>query len=467
MSKDLPNVVLAVLDTSRRDRYGCYGYPVNTTPTVDALAADGLRHDAMVSNAPWTVPAHGSIFTGLYPTQHGAQWRSGMKLRESVSVTLAEWMRGVGYETVCATNNGLISNNTGLARGFDNYAFRLDLERGLPRAQRRVSKALFGGDSGGKIINSWIDRTVPQVRKPLFLFVNYLECHWAYAPPQRFMRQVGGDDFGPLEALRYRMTVARSWGPWEGIARADERTLAAYSKLYDGELANADNHLHELLGILERAKRLDGETIVIVTSDHGEHIGEHGLADHHASLSEYLTGVPFVVWGPGIIPTGRRTEVSELVDLFPSLCRMLDEPVPAGYLMDRRTDVLESEADSPGAERIAFSEWASWNDGERERLARRNPSFDFSDLGRDLVSARDDRFKLVRTQGRPDVLFDLEADPNEERDASSEWPEETRRLGWRLDETTSSWAAWKDEPQALSERDQAELEKRLSALGYI
>jgi arylsulfatase A-like enzyme len=328
-------------------------------------------------------------------------------------------------------------------------------------------KALFGGDSGGKIINRWLDRTVSEVRKPLFLFVNYLECHWAYAPPQRFMRQVGGDDFGPLEALRYRMTVARSWGPWEGIARADDRTLAAYSKLYDGELANADNHLRELLGILKRAKRLDGNTIVIVTSDHGEHIGEHGLADHHASLSEYLTGVPFVVWGPGIIPAGRRADVSELADLFPSICRMLDEPVPAEYLADRRRDVLEPQADNPGAERIAFSEWAAWNEGERERLARRNPSFDFSDLGRDLVSARTDRFKLVRTQGRPDKLFDLATDPAEQRDASGEWPDETRRLGWELDQQTASWEAWKQEPEALSNTDQAELEKRLSALGYI
>jgi arylsulfatase A-like enzyme len=467
VSKDLPNVVLAVLDTSRRDRYGCYGYPVNTTPTVDALATDGLVHDAMISNAPWTVPAHGSIFTGLYPTQHGAQWRSGMKLRDSVSVTLAEWMQNIGYETVCATNNGLISSNTGLARGFDHYAFRLELERGLPRARRRVTKALFGGDSGGKIINSWIDRTVPEIRKPLFLFVNYLECHWAYAPPQRFMRQVGGDDFGALEGLRYRATVARSWGPWEGIARADERTLAAYSKLYDGELANADHHLHELLDILERSGRLDGNTIVIATSDHGEHIGEHGLADHHASLSEYLTSVPFVVWGPGIVPSGRRADVSELVDLFPSLCRMLDEPLPAGHLVERRKDLLSREADATSGEQIAFSEWRSWNEGERERLARRNPSFDFTDLGRDLVSARTDRFKLVRTEGLPDKLFDLEADPNEERDAGGEWPEEATRIGQRLDEVTASWNAWERAPEPLSERDQAELEERLSALGYI
>lgn len=81
----------------------------------------------------------------------------------------------------------------------------------------------MGGDSGGRIINSWIARTVSQIRKPMFLFVNYLECHWSYAPLPRSMRQVGGDEFGFLRGLQYRMTVARSQGPWEGIARADRR----------------------------------------------------------------------------------------------------------------------------------------------------------------------------------------------------------------------------------------------------
>lgn len=469
MTNHLPNIVLLVLDTSRRDRFGCYGYERNTTPTVDALAREGLRHDGMISNAPWTVPAHGSLFTGLYPTQHGAQWRGGMKLRPSVTVTLAEWMRSIGYETMCATNNGLISSSTGLARGFDHYAFRLDLERGLPRIRRRVAKALVGGDSGGKIINSWMRRTLPEVRKPLFLFANYLECHWAYAPPPRFVKQVGGERLGPLEGLRYRATVARTMGPWEAIARADERTLDAYSTLYDGELANADHHVAELLDILDRSGRLrNEETIVIVTSDHGEHIGEYGLADHHASLSEYLVSMPFVVWGPGLIEPGRRHDLFELADVFPSLCARLGHQPPVSYLANRPTDMFESSASTTQSEqRVVFSEWHSWHEGERERLARRNPSFDFSDLGHNLVCARDERFKLVRTIGRFDRLFDLKMDPHEERDVASEWPEVSARLGHLLDEETASWRKWEEEPEALSDQDQVELEKRLSALGYI
>src|SRR5437870_2760726 len=147
--RDLPTIVLVVFDTARWDRVGCYGYERPTTPTLDSLARDGLRVKTMVSNAPWTLPAHASLFTGLYPSQHGSQWRTGPKLRPSVKVTMAEWLGSLGYETWCVTNNGMISGRTGLARGFDRYLFRLDLERGWRRRARRAEKVLRGGDSGG------------------------------------------------------------------------------------------------------------------------------------------------------------------------------------------------------------------------------------------------------------------------------------------------------------------------------
>ena len=171
-----PDIVLVVFDTARYDRFGCYGYDRPTTPTVDSLATDGLRVETMIANGPWTLPSHGSLFTGLYPSQHGSQWQTGPRLRDEATPTMAEWLRDLGYETVCATNNGLISERTGLARGFDRYAFRLDIERGWKRMARRIPKALFGGDSGGRIMNDWVDGQLKQVdrSKPLFLFMNYL-----------------------------------------------------------------------------------------------------------------------------------------------------------------------------------------------------------------------------------------------------------------------------------------------------
>lgn len=471
---DLPTIVLVVFDTARWDRFGCYGYERATTPTVDALAADGTRVERMIANGPWTLPSHGSLFTGLYPSQHGSQWQTGPHLRENAAPTMAEWLRGLGYETVCATNNGLISPRTGLSRGFDRYAFRLDVERGLPRLARRVPKALRGGDSGGRIINRWIRREIRSVRRPLFLFVNYLECHWSYAPPPRMLRQVGGPRFGPVEGLRYRTGLAARAGPWEAIARADPRTLDIYSALYDGELANADRHLEELLAILKQSGHLpEGETVVLVTSDHGEHLGEHGgegrprLADHHASLDDHLVRVPFVGWGPGVIgEPAVKGGLYELVDVLPSLARLLGLTPPAEHLAGRRSDLLTPVRDGFG-EQYAFAEWRSWTEKERSRLARRNPAYDFSGLARDLVCVRDRRFKLVRTGDGTEALYDCEHDPAEEHDLLGDRTETAGRLRDRLDAALAEWATWDRPVSQASPEEEREIEQRLSELGYI
>jgi arylsulfatase A-like enzyme len=474
MTPDRPDIVLVVFDTARRDRFGCYGYARPTTPTVDSLATAGTVVDTMISNAPWTLPSHASLFTGLYPSQHGAQWRTGRRLNERVQVTLAEFLRRLGYETVCATNNGLVTAETGLARGFDRHVHRSQLERGMRTRARQMQKVVVGGDSGGRVVNRWIRSQVPDVRGPMFLFVNYLECHWPYAPPRRLHREIGGARIGPGADVRVRSELARRVGPWDGVGTADERTLRAYSSLYDAEHRNVDGHLAELLDILSGRGRLDDATVVMVTSDHGEHLGEHGLADHQASLDDHLVRVPFVAWGPGIVPGGRRAPTHEFVDVLPSVARMLGREPPVEPLAERRASLLvdalrsANGASANGAERLAFAEWRSWSDEDLARVSRRNPRYDFTGLARDLVSVRSDRFKLVRTGDRRETLFDLSADPSEERDASAEHPADAARLRAALDGAVASWRS----PDAfgdgeLSAVDADEIERHLAELGYI
>jgi arylsulfatase A-like enzyme len=467
MSREFPDIVLVVVDTARRDRFGCYGYDRSTTPTVDSLARAGLRVDTMIANAPWTLPSHGSLFTGLYPTQHGAQWQTGPTFNDGVQLTLAEWLRDGGYETVCATNNGLVSLRTGLARGFERYAFRLNLERGWRRKARRARKLLAGGDSGGRVVNRWIRQQVRDVKKPLFLFVNYLECHWSYTPPRRLQRAVGGPRLGFLRDLRYRLELADRVGPWEAIARADDDALAVYSTLYDAEHRNVDGHVSELMDILETTGHLrQGGSLVIVTSDHGEHIGEHGLADHHASLDDLLVRVPFVAWGPGLVPSEPRHGIYEFVDVMPSLAHLLGLQLPVPYLSERRTDLFHSNGAAADGD-MAFAEWRSWTDKELMRLRARNPSYDFSTLTRDLVCARTSRFKLVRAGNGSESLFDLENDPGEEVDVANEHPQEAARLGTALDRQLETWRTWRGVTDELSDEDASEIERHLADLGYI
>jgi arylsulfatase A-like enzyme len=477
-SGELPNIVMVVFDTARWDRFGCYGYERPTTPTVDALAAEGLRAETMIANGPWTLPSHGSLFTGLYPSQHGSQWQTGPRLRDSAAVTLAEWLRSIGYDTWCVTNNGLISPRTGLARGFDHYAFRLDIEHGWRRAARRIPKALFGGDSGGKIVNGWMRKHLGEARRPIFLFVNYLECHWAYAPPRRFARRMRGPRYGPIKGLKYRTRLAARVGPWEAIARAQTDDLEVLNTYYDGELANADRHLDRLLDSLRQSGHVgdDGRSLVMITSDHGEHLGEHrgpgepggrhGLADHHASLDDHLIRVPFVAWGPGMVPSGVRGGMYELVDVMPSLARFLGMQPPAEYLEGRRRDLLSQARESFGEE-YAFAEWRSWTDKERTRLANRNPTYDFGGLARDLVAVRDRRFKLVRAADGAEALYDTANDPDEREDLSGLRVETAKRLREQLDVAVASWERWDRPAEPTTEEERAEIEQRLTELGYI
>ena len=467
----LPDIVLVVFDTARRDRFGCYGYGSPTTPVTDSLARSGRVVDTMLTNAPWTLPSHASLFTGLYPSQHGAQWQTGRQLAGSVRVTLAEFLRDAGYETICATSNGLISEGTGLARGFDDYVHRSDLEHGWKRKTRQFQKVAMGGDAGGPAINKWLRRRLGSARKPMFLFVNYLECHWPYSPPRRLSRTVGGARFGPADELRFRLSLAHRIGPWDAIGTADVETLAVYSSLYDAEHRNVDGLLDELLDVLEGSGHLrDGETIVLVTSDHGDHVGEHGLADHQASLDDHLTNVPFIAWGPGIVPQGRAPSIYEFVDVLPSVAAILGLDPPEEIGTSRRTGLLG--ATETKQDRFAFAEWRAWAPDDLARVSARHPRYDFGPLVRDLVSVRDERVKLVERGDGTRALFDLVDDPHEERDAADARPDDVARLSAALEREVASWphargTAGDDPERSLTGQQEDEIERHLADLGYL
>ncbi|MGH2739449.1 MAG: sulfatase family protein [Actinomycetota bacterium] len=462
MKERLPNIILVVLDTARLDRFGCYGGPDHITPTVDSLAADGLKIDTMISNAPWTPPSHGSLFTGLYPSEHGCQW-GAMRVRDSVPVTLAEWLRTLGYRTICATANGLISPPTGLVRGFDTFMYRDTLEGRWGRGRRRLKKLLVGGDSGGLALNRWLAGELRAVEEPFFLYVNYFEPHWAYVPPLGTIRRVGGPRFRPLEGFWFRLTIAHRVGPWEGLARSDARKRGIYKTLYSGEVSSADGFLGDLVSMLDRGGKLDG-ALLIATSDHGEHIGEHGLAEHQASLCDHLIRVPFVARGPGLVPAGSKSGPYEFVDVFPSLARLLGASVPE-HLRGRRNDLFASDRDGTGNPHT-FAEWRSWDRDGRERVARNNPSYDFSSLGRDLVCVRDDRFKLVRANDGQEWLFEVGNGLDEETDLAEE-PLVLARLRSELDSALESWGANGAQTVDITDTERREIEQRLSDLGYI
>jgi arylsulfatase A-like enzyme len=175
--------------------------------------------------------------------------------------------------------------------------------------------------------------------------------------------------------------------------------------------------------------------------------------------------VPFVSWGPGIVPGGAvREPLAEFVDVLPSLAALLDVDPPAEYLANRRTDLFGAGRND---HRYAFTEWRAWTDHERQRLAARNPAFHgFDALARDLVAVRDDRMKLVRGSDGSAALFDLREDPAEERSLAASRPD-AARLGGQLDARLAEWASWEGETGTVTPEEREEIERRLEDLGYL
>lgn len=302
-----PNIVLIVIDTARADHFSCYGYGSPTTPNVDALAARGIRFENAHSVAPWTLPSHMSMFTGLAPRDHGATWAAFSEpettpLRDLVARSftprepgrlLAARLRAAGYRTYGFSPNPWISRNKGFAEGFDAF---FELWREEEQA------AALGSLPGQDAPRSTSEVTVSAVKRvlaerppgaPFFLFVNFLDPHFPYEPNEPFLRRFGGTP-ETVQALQYRGTK----NELGMIAGASPFTPAQLVPLYDAELASADAAVGELVRWLESAGLFD-DTLVVLTSDHGELLGERGRFSHQLYVDEPLMHVPLIVKLPG------------------------------------------------------------------------------------------------------------------------------------------------------------------------
>jgi len=298
-----PNLLLISLDTLRADRLSSYGHTRRTTPQIDRrLAARGMQMAFARSSAPWTLPAHVSLMTGL-DTLHRFQRTPGpIPGREA---TLAELLRGAGYRTEAVTGGANLGPEWGFHRGFHRYAVR----RVLHRAVDEAVGALQGLDGA-----------------PFFLFFHTYETHAGYRPrepwftgyePVGYQGEVRGSQ---EELLRFNR---------EGtvLTEADKEHLRA---LYDSEVSYTDHQIGQLFARLERSGLLDN-TLVVLLSDHGEEFGDHGGYEHGRNLYDALLRVPMLFSMPGVIPAGKlSSEPATMVDVLPTILDLLGMDGPEG-----------------------------------------------------------------------------------------------------------------------------------------
>jgi len=429
---DRPNILLIVVDTARADRFTTNGYARDTTPAIEALGRDGAVYLRAYASSPWTLPSHASLFTGLHPSSHGAD--SGhLRLDEDLPL-LARRLHAAGYRTLAYVENPWVGKDYNFHLGFDTFE---EVWRGVRGTE---------GDMGAGAVSekterwlSWRAQNEDARGQPFFLFMNYFEPHLPYNPPEperaRFLARggapAGGEsgavdpaDVERLRRFKHPEEVRQILGAGS-LSPADFRLL---SDLYDGEIAYVDRRIGEVVHSLRRHGLLD-QTVVVVTSDHGEMLGEHGFMDHKFTLYEPVLRIPLILRYPRAIPAGQRLETPVLLlDLYPTLLGLAGIRDVAGRVGTGGAEWPPEALALPGVgglgaaaghgrseEGPLIAEFA--RPGEFLEVMRALvPGLDLTPWDRTLVAFRVGETKLIWGSDGRHQLFDLDADPAEATD---------------------------------------------------
>lgn len=463
MAARRPNVVLIVMDPARRDHVSCYGAARETMPYLAEFAAEGCLYQNAFTAAPWTPPSHASMFTGLYPQSHRVD--HGHLFLEKEVPTIAGVLTTAGYETIDLTNNSFVGYATGLDRGFSTVE-----EKGDPnhwrflrkRAARIIAKLQDGvRDAGASHSIHWVRRWLRRrdAAKPFFLFINFLEPHLPYTPPRRFVERFGNPD-----AIRPPVwRVGREAGAdyLAGEVELDEEDLAHLAILYDAELAYLDTRLRDLFADLRAAGILD-ETLVIVTSDHGENLGDYGMIDHQYCLYDTLVRIPLILRYPPLFDRGSTIDaLVQNVDFVPSILQVTGVDGD-GMALQGRSLLPDDVVSHP--RQYVFADYAR-PAATLAVLRERYPAFDVSPYDRGLAMVRDAGYKLIQATDGAEEFYDLTTDPHENQNLIVSQPEVAARYRATLSawQTACTPAVAAEEDHNFDARTLAMLEE----LGYL
>ncbi|MFP6608764.1 MAG: sulfatase [Deltaproteobacteria bacterium] len=408
---ELPDILLVTIDTLRADHSSAYGYGVPTMPVLERLARRGTLFERVYAPTATTSPSHAALLTGRYPRTLGVT-KNGQRLRDNFT-TLAEALGREGYQTAAFVSSIPLRARFGFDQGFQHYDDQFTVagrSLGRPEGGRLDRRA----DHTTQAVAEWMaGRHDP---RPLFVWVHYVDPHAPYQAPVAF-------------AARWPDT-------------ASPRVQA-----YDGEVRFADSNLGRLVYVFERAAPKAG-TLVVVTSDHGEGLGQHGWMYHGINLYEEAVRVPLVFSWPGKVAEGsRRTATAELTDVATTIFGLLGLNTPSPF--DGR-DLMSAYQPRP-----VYLERRRYRSSEVYGVPVAGPMHAVIDGDRKFIVAPD--------EGRRE-LYDLAADPHETRDlAAGTDPGRAETLAGMI-------AAWtRANPEARPTREVAAdgLRRRLEALGYV
>jgi choline-sulfatase len=391
-----PNVLLITIDTLRWDHLGCYGAEYAATPVLDGLAARGTRFETAVMHVPLTAPSHASMLTGLSPPRHGVR-DNGAFVLPSDLVSLPAGLKRAGYETAAFISGFPLDRRFGFAANFDTFDDRLPRGSGARGASHIERRADLTTD----VALEWLQGRTTD--KPWLAWVHYFDPHAPYEPPEDLRQQFA-------------------------------------SRPYDGEVAFVDRELGRLLRRLDEQRLLES-TIVLVTADHGESLGEHKEETHGVFVYDATVRVPWIMAGPGVAKRAISRTVARGIDVMPTLLQLTGVPIPAG--VDGRSLVPALRGNTVSDE-PAYLE---------SQMAMRHLGWS------PVYGMRDAGWKYIRSP-RPE-LYDLTADRQEQQNRFGGDAGQRARLESALQRQLSA------EPAASARVPDRETSDRLRSLGYL
>ena len=398
--KPQPNVVFITIDTLRADHLGCYGYKQIQTPNIDALAAHGVRFERAYTPVPVTLPAHTAIFTGTYPTFSGMHDFSGNKLSAS-QTTLASVLKERGYTTAAVIGSAVLDSRFGLNQGFDFYYDHFDFNR---LQESNLQEMERPGNVVADVALDWLGKNY---KTSFFLWMHLYDPHYPYRPPE------------PYSAL-YK------------------------DRPYDGEIAFADSQVGRLIAFL-KTKGLYENTLIVLTGDHGESLGEHGEKFHGFFVYNATLHVPVIFNLPGNSTAKTLPELVSLTDLMPTVLQALKIDIPSQVQGRSLLPLMMPEK----------------KDGSRSLYAETFlPRIHFN--WSELRSVETEKYQFI--QAPNPELYDLTADPAETHNLYSDKKAVADELRARLNDLIHQYSA--DHELAEKTGLDPALMERLKSLGY-
>jgi arylsulfatase A-like enzyme len=412
-----PNIILISIDTLRSDHVSCYGHDKLTTPCIDKLAEEGTIFGNNYTTGVWTPPAHASMLTGLFVSEHGVY--GNRKLSRDIP-TIAEILKKNGYRTGGFVNNSQVGELVGFERGHDLF---IEVWKGIKTsshvrriyggAVRRMRDKLgiedMGAGKTNKLFMDWVEKQEGR-ENPFYAFIHYIEPHNPLNPPRRFRNKFVNyynkyNNMEKIKKVAYNPLIC-----YVDDLTLNEEEIGYIKALYDGEIAYNDSKIGEIIIFLKK-KDLYENTMIIITSDHGEHFGEYGYWSHVASLYREVLHVPLIVKFPkGFDRVEEISEYTQSVDIFPTVLEVANVTGKESYQNSGVSLVFHKDRANPYRDYV-FTEW----EGRvpffiLDKVKNQQKDIDLELFKTQMALLQDKKYKYIWKSNDSEELYDISGD---------------------------------------------------------